>query len=53
MEQKNMRIQQPTTKTVNIIDQYFGQQVKDPYRWLEDDRSQETADWVKRQNTYF
>ncbi|WP_412104790.1 prolyl oligopeptidase family serine peptidase [Vibrio caribbeanicus] len=50
-QEKNMRIQYPTTKTVNIVDQYFGQQVKDPYRWLEDDRSQETADWVKRQNT--
>src|SRR5690606_14846136 len=32
------------------VDNYFGKNVKDPYRWLEDDRSTETADWVGRQN---
>ena len=46
-----LSIQYPTTKTINIVDQYFGQPVKDPYRWLEDDRSRETADWVTKQNT--
>ncbi|MFA8299727.1 MAG: prolyl oligopeptidase family protein [Hyphomicrobiales bacterium] len=41
----------PATKQVDTTDVYFGQQVKDPYRWLEDDRSAETAEWVKAQNT--
>lgn len=49
-EQKTMTSQYPDTKTVDTTDTYFGEQVKDPYRWLEDDRSSETEDWVKRQN---
>jgi hypothetical protein len=32
----------PKTKTVAQTDDYFGTKVNDPYRWLEDDRSQET-----------
>jgi prolyl oligopeptidase len=40
----------PETKTVEHTDLYFGQAVSDPYRWLEDDLSDETADWVARQN---
>ncbi|MDC7994940.1 prolyl oligopeptidase family serine peptidase [Altibacter sp. HG106] len=40
----------PDTKKVDTVDTYFGTEVKDPYRWLEDDRSDETADWVQRQN---
>lgn len=33
-----------------ITDIYFGQEVKDNYRWLEDDLSLETEEWVKNQN---
>ena len=40
----------PTTKKVDTVDTYFGTDVKDPYRWLEDDRSTETEAWVKSQN---
>lgn len=40
----------PNTKSVDTINDYFGEDVKDPYRWLEDDRSEETAEWVKAQN---
>lgn len=40
----------PETKKVDTVDTYFGTEVKDPYRWLEDDRSDETEDWVKAQN---
>lgn len=40
----------PLTQRVDTIDTYFSQQVADPYRWLEDDRSAETEAWVKAQN---
>lgn len=40
----------PTTRTVEQKDNYHGTSVADPYRWLEDDRSAETAEWVKEQN---
>jgi prolyl oligopeptidase len=40
----------PETARVDTVDSYFGKQVADPFRWLEDDRSVETAAWVKAQN---
>jgi prolyl oligopeptidase len=40
----------PNTRTVDQIDRYFSTDVPDPYRWLEDDRSDETATWVQAQN---
>ena len=40
----------PDTRKIDTFDTYFGQKVPDPYRWLEDDRSQETEEWVKREN---
>ena len=40
----------PETKTVDTVNTYFGTQVKDPYRWLEDDRSAATEAWVKAEN---
>ena len=43
-------IKYPTTKQQQVIDQYFGYEVADQYRWLEDDRSSETAAWVDAQN---
>jgi len=44
------KIVYPDTKKVDVEDNYFGTVVKDPYRWLEDDNSEETASWVKAQN---
>jgi prolyl oligopeptidase len=43
-------IQYPPTKKGDVKDTYFGTVVEDPYRWLEDDNSAETADWVKTEN---
>lgn len=40
----------PATRMDNVTDTYFGTTVKEPYRWLEDDKSAETMDWVKKQN---
>lgn len=40
----------PDTKKIDTVDVYFGNEVPDPYRWLEDDTSDETAEWVQSQN---
>ena len=41
----------PKTRQGTVTDRYFEQEVADPYRWLEDDLSDETADWVAAQNS--
>lgn len=48
--EKMSAMRYPETLKVDTVDVYFGEEVKDPYRWLEDDRSPETAEWVERQN---
>ncbi|MFA0222951.1 prolyl oligopeptidase family protein [Vibrio splendidus] len=42
--------QYPVTNKQIVSDDYFDHIVEDPYRWLEDDRSDETAQWVASQN---
>jgi prolyl oligopeptidase len=44
------RLQYPDTKRIDQTDTYFGVKVEDPYRWLEDDKSDETAKWVAEEN---
>jgi prolyl oligopeptidase len=40
----------PVAEKDNTVDQYFGTEVPDPYRWLENDTSQATAAWVEAEN---
>ncbi|MEI6865339.1 prolyl oligopeptidase family serine peptidase [Flavicella sp.] len=47
---KTIKLKYPETKKVDTVTNYFGTKVKDPYRWLEDDLSEETGSWVADQN---
>lgn len=44
------KMEYPKTEKRDSFSVYFGTKIEDPYRWLEDDLSDETADWVKAQN---
>lgn len=50
MKNQQQEIKYPETRKADNKDTYFGTTIADPYRWLEDDRSAETAEWVKAQN---
>src|SRR5437773_966503 len=40
----------PVAKKVEVVDEYFGIKVPDPYRWMEDLDSKDNADWVAAEN---
>jgi prolyl oligopeptidase len=44
------RILYPTARMADVVDDYHGVRVADPYRWLEDDNSAETHEWIHAQN---
>ena len=44
------KLKYPVTNKGSVVDKYFDTKVNDPYRWLENDRSKETEEWVKIQN---
>jgi prolyl oligopeptidase len=46
-----IKLNYPMTKKGSVVDTYFGTDIADPYRWLEDDRSDDTAAWVSAQNS--
>jgi len=48
--QTNGSLVYPKARKTDQTDTYHGTTVADPYRWLEDDRSAETAEWVKAEN---
>ena len=43
-------LQYPKAAKDGIVDEYFGTKVADPYRWLENDTSAQTAAWVEAEN---
>ena len=47
---ESLPLSYPNTNKGPVVDTYFEVEVEDPYRWLEDDRSVETASWVTAQN---
>jgi prolyl oligopeptidase len=47
---QQISVKYPVTKKVDTVDNYFGTKIADPYRWLENDTSKATAEWVKAQN---
>ena len=49
-EREVISLNYPQTKRVDTVSTYFGEEIKDSYRWLEDDRSKETEEWVKEEN---
>lgn len=50
VNKETIPVKYPITAKADSIDTYFGTEVKDPYKWLEDDRSPQTEAWVKEQN---
>jgi prolyl oligopeptidase len=44
------QLEYPPTRKVEQVDTYHGVKIPDPYRWLEDDTSAETAAWVEAEN---
>lgn len=49
-QQCGTNIEYPKANKTDSVDVYFGHSVADPYRWLEDDNSEETAEWVEAEN---
>ena len=50
MNSKNEKLTYPKATKDTVVDNYFGTKVADPYRWLEDDNSEATAQWVNAEN---
>ena len=50
MSMTAQELKYPQARKDGTVDEYFGQKVEDPYRWMEDDRSAETAAWVEAEN---
>ena len=44
------KLSYPATKKGDVVEDYFGTKVADPYRWLEDNDSPEVAAWVESEN---
>jgi prolyl oligopeptidase len=49
-QMNTQKLTYPITKKVDTVNTYFGTEVPDPYRWLEDDRAADTKAWVQAEN---
>jgi len=50
-KEKQPAITYPVTAKGDVVDDYFGSKVADPYRWLEDDKAENVGQWVEAQNS--
>jgi len=50
MQKRTAELKYPIARQMDTVDTYFGHKVADPYRWLEDDNSTETKNWVEGEN---
>jgi prolyl oligopeptidase len=50
VQNPTIEVEYPESKKQQVVDDYHGTKVEDPYRWLELDTAAEVEDWVKRQN---
>src|ERR1041385_2462418 len=46
------QVKLPSTPVHEVVDEYFGTKVTDPYRWLEDTSNAEVVSWLKAQNDF-
>ena len=49
--ERKEKIEYPETKRIAHYDEYHGKKIHDPYRWLEDETSEEVKQWIEAQNT--
>jgi len=47
-----MQYKFPETKVINVVDNYHGKDVADPFRWLEDVDDGDVVAWTKAQNRF-
>jgi len=50
VDSRESRLSYPTARKVDVVDDYGGTKVPDPYRWMETLDSKEVADWVAASN---
>ena len=50
---RKVKIDYPKTKKIDVVDKYFGHEVVDPYRWLEDDMSKDEFRIAEKGKVWF
>lgn len=48
--EQGIKMEYPQTKKVDQVDEFFGTQVSDPYRWLEQTDAPEVKEWIEAEN---